>query len=60
MSQRWLASVLLYGEENFRTVKGYNEIPWVIQKIKILQKSNNLKNQTGHQQAVEAELAGVE
>jgi transposase-like protein len=40
MSQRWLASVLLYAEKNFRTVKGYNEIPWVIQRIRILQKTN--------------------
>jgi len=27
MSQRWLASVLLHAESNFRTVRGYNEIP---------------------------------
>jgi hypothetical protein len=39
MSQRWLASVLLYAEEGFRTVKGFNEIPWVIQRIRISQKT---------------------
>jgi transposase-like protein len=38
MSQRWLASVLIYAESNFRTVKGYNQIPWVIQKINVLRK----------------------
>jgi len=59
MSQRWLASVLLYAEENFRTVKGYNEIPWVIQRIRVLQKSENPKNKNGLQQSVEAELVEV-
>jgi putative transposase len=39
MSQRWLASALLYAEDNFRTVKGYNEISWVIQRIRIEQKT---------------------
>lgn len=39
MSQRWLASVLLYAEGNFRTVKGYNEIPWVMQRIKMAQQT---------------------
>ena len=59
MSQRWLASVLLYAEENFRTVKGFNEIPWVIQKIRIIQKSNKPKNQNELSQSVEAELVSV-
>ncbi len=30
MSQRWLAAVLLYAEEGFRTVKGFKQIPEVI------------------------------
>jgi len=59
MSQRWLASVLLHAESNFRTVKGYNEIPWVIQKIKMLQKSDEQNIQNDVNQTVEAELAGV-
>jgi putative transposase len=59
MSQRWLASVLLYAEENFRTVKGYHEIPWVIQRIRILQNPENSKNKNGLQQSIEAELVGV-
>ena len=54
MSQRWLASVLLYAEDNFRTVKGFNEIPWVIQKIRIVQKSNDSKNQNKLQQSLKA------
>lgn len=37
MAQRWLAAVTLYAEENFRTIKGYDEIPSVIQNIKRLQ-----------------------
>ncbi len=59
MSQRWLASVLLYSEENFRTVKGYNEIPWVIQRIRTDQKTNESKTQNEKQEIVETELAGV-
>jgi len=55
MSQRWLASVLLYAESNFRTVKGYNEIPWVIQKIRIMQKSKVVGN--GVAQTEKTELA---
>ncbi len=58
MSQRWLASVLLYAESNFRTVKGYNEIPWVIQRIRVEQKSALTKNKDINQTA-EMELAGV-
>jgi len=34
MSQRWLGAVLIHAEESFRTVKGYQEIPKVIRKIK--------------------------
>ena len=37
MSQRWLASICLYAENQFRTVKGYRDIPQVIQRIKQLQ-----------------------
>ncbi len=33
MSQRWLAAILLYAEESFRTVKGFREIPEVIERI---------------------------
>lgn len=33
MTQRWLASVLLYAEQGFRTVKGYKSIPKVIRNI---------------------------
>ncbi len=57
MSQRWLASVLLYAEKSFRTVKGYNEIPWVIQKIKIHQKTKESKTQNKNQEILETELA---
>lgn len=59
MSQRWLASVLLYAEENFRSATGYNEISWVIQKIKIHQKTNESKTQNENQEILETELAGV-
>ncbi len=59
MSQRWLASVLLYAEESFRTVKGYNEIPWVIQRIKIDQKTIESKAPNENQEILETELAGV-
>jgi len=33
MMQRWLASVLLYGEKGFRRIKGYASIPAVIKTI---------------------------
>ena len=60
MSQRWLASVLLYAEENFRTVNGYHKIPWVMQAIKVLQKTNESKIiQNENQKVFETELAGV-
>jgi hypothetical protein len=56
MSQRWLAAVLLYAEGNFRTVKGYNEIPWVIQRIKLMQKT---AEQKAMNQPAEAALVGA-
>jgi len=64
MSQRWLASVLLYAESNFRTVKGHNEIPWMMQRIRIMQKEKAEKNNVNQtrlpdRRAAEAELAGV-
>lgn len=59
MSQRWLASVLLHAENNFRTVKGYNEIPWVIQRIKMLQKTDKQGVQKNANQIAKAELVGV-
>jgi len=59
MSQRWLASVLLHAENNFRTVKGYNEIPWVIQRIKILQRSDKQQAQKSIDQTKELELVRV-
>ena len=56
MSQRWLASALLHAESNFRTVRGYNEIPWVIQRIKKLQKIDKLHVQNNMNQTAKAEL----
>lgn len=38
MSQRWLAAILLYAEEGFRTLKGFRQIPEVIDRIKLAQK----------------------
>jgi putative transposase len=58
MSQRWLASVLLYAESNFRTVNGHNEIPWVIQRIRMEQKANESGNQQS-ESTPEALSAGV-
>ena len=43
MSQRWLAAVALYAEENFRTVKGFQFIPEVVERIKALQAGQALK-----------------
>jgi len=37
MSQRWLAAVLLYVEEGFRAVRGFQFIPEVVERIKALQ-----------------------
>lgn len=34
MSQRWLGAVLIYAEDHFRTLKGYQAIPEVIRNIK--------------------------
>ena len=53
MSQRWLASVLLYAERNFRTVKGYNEIPWVIQRIRIMQKAKTTEGRVNQTEKME-------
>lgn len=33
MSQRWLAAVLLYCEKGFRRIKGYTDIPAVIESV---------------------------
>jgi len=35
MAQRWLASVLLYGEKSFRTVKGHEHIPALLANIEV-------------------------
>jgi len=35
MAQRWLASVLLYGEKSFRTVKGHEQIKAVLANIEV-------------------------
>jgi transposase-like protein len=40
MSQRWLASVLLYGEKSFRTLKGHEDIKEVLANIEKEQQSN--------------------
>jgi transposase-like protein len=40
MSQRWLASVLLYGEKSFRTLKGDEGIKEVVANIEKEQQSN--------------------
>lgn len=37
LSQRWLVAVFLKAEKNFRTVKGYQHIPKVIESIEKLQ-----------------------
>jgi len=37
MAQRWLAAVALYAEESFRTVKGFQFIPEVVDRIRTLQ-----------------------
>ena len=33
MSQRWLASVILYCEKGFRRIKGYDQIAGVVEAI---------------------------
>lgn len=40
LSQRWLVAVFLKAEKNFRTVKGYEEIKFVIERIEKLQTEN--------------------
>jgi putative transposase len=45
MAQRWLAAVALYAEENFRTIKGYEQIPGVIKNIKRLQNRRQVLKQ---------------
>jgi len=37
MSQRWLAAVLLYVEEGFHAIKGFQFIPEVVERIQALQ-----------------------
>lgn len=41
MLHRWLASTLIYCEENFRTIKGYQDIENVIKRIEQEQEWNN-------------------
>jgi putative transposase len=41
MAQRWLASVLLYGEKSFRTVKGVDQIKTVLANIEAEQTTLN-------------------
>lgn len=43
MAQRWLASVLLYGEKSFRTVKGHEQIAGLLTAIEKEQQSTNGK-----------------
>lgn len=45
LSQRWLVSVFLKAEENFRTVKGYHHIKTVIERIEKLQ-TETIDNKT--------------
>lgn len=44
MMQRWLASVLLYCEENFRRIKGFESIKEVVQAIEKEQDSEFIQN----------------
>lgn len=41
MAQRWLASILLYAERSFRTVKGHQDIPAVLANIEAHHATNN-------------------
>ena len=41
MSQRWLASVLLHCEKNFRRVKGFREINIVVATIERMDKGED-------------------
>jgi transposase-like protein len=45
MAQRWLAAVALYAEEQFRTVKGFQFIPEVVERIKRLQAGRQVLKQ---------------
>jgi transposase-like protein len=45
MAQRWLAAVLLYAEDNFRTIKGFQFIPDVVGRIKALQAERHIVKQ---------------
>ncbi len=40
ISQRWLAAVFLKAEQNFRTVRGYQQIKSIIKTIEKLQSEN--------------------
>jgi transposase-like protein len=44
MMQRWLATVLLYSEENFRKVKGHEFITKVVETIEKEQETKNIQN----------------
>ena len=43
MRQRWLAAVLLYCEQRFRRIKGYESIKAVVAEIKASQKEETVK-----------------
>jgi len=43
MRQRWLASVLIYCEQRFRKIKGYESIEAVVVEIEAIQKENVVK-----------------
>ena len=45
MSQRWLAAVVLHAEETFRTVKGFQDIKTVMERIKIMQSPKEIMQQ---------------
>jgi transposase-like protein len=45
MTQRWLASVLLYCEKGFKRIKGYASIPAVISSIEAEEESNETLRQ---------------
>jgi len=44
ISQRWLAAVFIKAEENFRTVKGFEEIKSVVARIGKIQNESIDKN----------------
>jgi len=43
MRQRWLAAVLLYCEQRFRRIKGYESIKAVVAEIEAIQKEDTVK-----------------